>query len=198
MMPIVNFLVGILLAIAGLSLAAAGEVDPNKLDSKKHTPQALYLTAKEAFELVQQQRGRILFVDVRTQPELEFVGVPEAIDANIPYVLNDLSAWDDSKEHFKKVHNSDFLTAIEDRLRLKKLGQNDKIVLICRSGDRSASAAALLHKAGYKNVYSVTDGFEGDKASQGPYRGKRTVNGWKNAGLPWTYSLNKNQMYWSE
>jgi rhodanese-related sulfurtransferase len=67
--------------------------------------------------------------------------------------------------------------------------------LICRSGDRSAAAANLLAEAGLKNVYSVVDGFEGDLATQGPKAGQRVVNGWKNAGLPWSYNLDKEKMY---
>jgi hypothetical protein len=59
--------------------------------------------------------------------------------------------------------------------------------LICRSGDRSAAASHLLAEAGFKNVYSVVDGFEGDLATDGPKAGQRAVNGWKNAGLPWSY-----------
>ncbi|WP_295888318.1 hypothetical protein [uncultured Thiohalocapsa sp.] len=35
-----------------------------------------------------------------------------------------------------------------------------------------------------------------DKAKAGPRKGERVVNGWKNAGLPWTYKLDKAAMYW--
>jgi rhodanese-related sulfurtransferase len=66
---------------------------------------------------------------------------------------------------------------------------------MCRSGDRSAGAANLMIKAGYKNVYSIADGFEGDIAKDGAHKGERAVNGWKNAGLPWTYKMNKKVMY---
>ena len=71
----------------------------------------------------------------------------------------------------------------------------DRVILICRSGDRSARAADLLANAGYTQVYSITDGFEGDAAKDGPQAGQRIVNGWKNAGLPWTYKLEKQKMY---
>jgi len=38
------------------------------------------------------------------------------------------------------------------------------------------------------NAYTVVDGFEGDrnKDPSSPNYGRRNVNGWKNAGLPWT------------
>jgi len=64
---------------------------------------------------------------------------------------------------------------------------------MCRSGYRSADAANLLAKAGYKNVFNLVDGFEGDKAESG--KGQRVVNGWKNSDLPWSDELDKAKMY---
>ena len=46
-------------------------------------------------------------------------------------------------------------------------------------------------EAGFTRVHSVVDGFEGDMSPQG----RRSVNGWKNAGLPWTYRLERSRMY---
>jgi rhodanese-related sulfurtransferase len=73
----------------------------------------------------------------------------------------------------------------------KSIGKGDVVVLICRSGDRSARAANLLADLGYTRVFSVFDGFEGDLSKEG----RRTVNGWRNAGLPWTYRLTREQAY---
>lgn len=175
--------------------ANAGVVDVNKLSKKKQTPQGLYLTAVEAYKLVESNRDKVLFLDVRTQPELEFVGSASDIDANIPYLTNDLTSFDKEKKHFKKEANSNFLPDVNKKVEDKGLGKDATIVLMCRSGSRSAKAAALLFKAGYKNVYSVVDGFEGDKEKSGLKKGQRTVNGWKNAGLPWTYILDESKMY---
>jgi rhodanese-related sulfurtransferase len=66
---------------------------------------------------------------------------------------------------------------------------------MCRSGKRSAKGVNMLAAAGFTNAYSVVDSFEGDKAKEGENKGKRTVNGWKNSGLPWTYSMDKDLMY---
>ena len=49
----------------------------------------------------------------------------------------------------------------------------------------------MLTDAGFTTVYSVIDGFEGDMSPQG----RRTVNGWKNSGLPWTYKLEKAKVF---
>src|SRR5262249_1145227 len=100
-----------------------------------------------------------------------------------------------SKATFKLEPNSDFVPEVRRRLQAKGLGPDSAIVLICRSGDRSAAAANLLGEAGLKNVYSVVDGYEGDLAADGPKASQRARNGWKNAGLPWSYKLDKSKMY---
>jgi rhodanese-related sulfurtransferase len=67
---------------------------------------------------------------------------------------------------------------------------------MCRSGGRSAMAVNLLAQAGFKNVYNITDGMEGDavKDPASVFMGQRLVNGWKNSGLPWTYKTDTAQM----
>ena len=84
---------------------------------------------------------------------------------------------------------------VERRLAARGLGRDATVVVICRSGDRSAVAADMLAKGGFAHVWSVVDGFEGDLAKEGPEAGHRVVNGWKNKGLPWGYRLDKAKMY---
>ena len=48
-------------------------------------------------------------------------------------------------------------------------------------------------RRGYRNVYTMVDGFEGRKAKSGPLKGARVVNGWKNSGLPWSYQFKAEQ-----
>jgi rhodanese-related sulfurtransferase len=59
-----------------------------------------------------------------------------------------------------------------------------------------ALAVNLLGRAGFKNVYNITDGMEGDvvKDPDGVFRGHRLVNAWKNSGLPWTYHIDPERM----
>jgi hypothetical protein len=67
---------------------------------------------------------------------------------------------------------------------------------MCRSGgERGAPSAKALEGKGYQSVYVVVDGFEGDTAKSGERKNWRTVNGWKNAGLPWSYALNPDKMF---
>ena len=83
----------------------------------------------------------------------------------------------------------------ERRVKEKGLGKDATIIIICRSGDRTSKAQDRLAAAGYTKVYSIAEGFEGDTAKGGTQDGQRVVNGWKNAGLPWTYKLDKARMY---
>ena len=55
-------------------------------------------------------------------------------------------------------------------------------------------AVNKLAEAGFKNVYNITDGFEGDTVSdpESVFTGQRMKNGWKNSGLPFTYELDPN------
>lgn len=104
-------------------------------------------------------------------------------------------SWDEKKRVFKLEPNSGFMTEVQQRIKQKGMDTNSKFIVMCRSGDRSAKAANLLAKSGYKNVYSVVDGYEGDVAKEGDHKGERVVNGWRNANLPWSYSLAKDKMY---
>lgn len=193
MKHIVNLMISMFLLVSTSAFAA--DVDGSKLKKKKQTTLALYLDAKGAHKAVSANPKKVLFVDVRTPAEIEFVGAPKAIDANVPYMLNGFSEWDGKKKRFKKMPNSNFTVLMEEQLEAKGMTKNDKIILMCRSGSRSAKAANLLHKAGYKNVYSVVDGFEGDKSKHVATKGQRVVNGWKNANLPWTYKHEEGKMY---
>jgi rhodanese-related sulfurtransferase len=162
----------------------------------KRTKLERYFSAQEAAVFLAKSAPKTLFLDVRTPAEVAFVGMPTGADANVPYMVEpDFPAWDEAKATLKLENNSDFVTEVRRRLNAKGLGPDSTIVLICRSGDRSAAAANLLAEAGLKNVYSVVDGFEGDLAKDGPKAGQRAVNGWKNSGLPWSYALDKKKMY---
>ena len=87
--------------------------------------------------------------------------------------------------------SSDLMKAL---IQSKGLDSHAPIVLMCRSGSRSALATGLLAKYGFDHVYSVIDGYEGDVAKTGPKAGQRWVNGWRMQGLPWTYQLDPKKM----
>ena len=195
-----HFAIAALLALSSLSLslpALAEGVDASTLPDYKRSRLQLYLTPQEAYEIVGKAPARTLFLDVRTRAEAMYVGMPTPADALVPYVEHQemMTDWDERRHMYQLEPNSDFIQEAEIRLKEKGLGKTDQVILICRSGDRSARAADLLASAGFTRVYSIAEGFEGDSVKDGAKAGQRIVNGWKNAGLPWTYKLVKAKMY---
>jgi len=181
-----------LAALAGLA-HAQGSLAPAKVPEEMRTKTNLYLLPKEAQQFVRAQKGKVLFIDVRTRAEAQFLGMAEGVDALVPYVefQEFMIDWDDKRSFYKLEPFNDFVPEMERRLKEKGLTKDDPVVLICRSGERSSRAADLLADSGYKRVYTVVYGFEGELSD----KGRRTVNGWKNAGLPWSYDLDRKKMY---
>jgi rhodanese-related sulfurtransferase len=192
-----------MVAIGLLAMAFVALVLPYKaraatsegLPEAKRTRAALYLDAKEVPAFIEQSGGpaRILFLDLRTRAEAMYVGMATGVDALVPFVEHQelMTDWDSQRNIYRLEPMQDFVPEVNRRLRDKGLGKTDVVVLICRSGDRSSRGANRLAEDGFSRVYSVVDGFEGDMSADG----RRTVNGWKNAGLPWSYRLDKARMY---
>ena len=110
------------------------------------------------------QRGAKL-VDVRTRPELVYVGrVPGALAI-------EWLTWPGNQS------NPAFLEQLEDLT-----DKDEPLLFMCRSGARSHAAAQAATQAGWHACYNVLEGFEGDK-DEAQHRG--TIGGWKKAGLPW-------------
>lgn len=184
--------------VFGLSQAAiatAGDIDPATLPASKIVSNKNYLSAKEAAAMKKELGAKAMMIDVRTQAEVEYVGEADAVDFNVPYMVNDYNTWDEKNGRYQMSPNSGFLSKVADLMKNAGMNKDSTVILMCRSGDRSAGAANLMIKAGYNNVYSVADGFEGDMAKEGEHKGQRMVNGWKNSGLPWTYKIDKKIVY---
>lgn len=130
------------------------------------------LTPQEAWTKLEQ--GAIL-VDVRTEGEWAHIGIPDtkATD-NDPLFIQ----W----TFPGGIPNPEFLSDLRQQA---PEDTGTELLFICRSGQRSISAAIAATQAGFTS-YNVLEGFEGE-----PDRyGERTVNGWKNRGLP--TNLGKN------
>ncbi|MDV7142599.1 rhodanese-like domain-containing protein [Tropicimonas sp. TH_r6] len=158
---------------AAFSLQMAQAAD---LPASKQTKLGLYLSAEEAAQYLAETPDAIM-IDVRTPEEIAETGLAEEVDALIPLAIVDRKKG--------LISNPDFYPGIVKLATDHNLAADQPIVVICRSGNRSAQAANAIAQLGFRQVYSVTDGYEGDRARSGPTAGKRTVNGWKNAGLPW-------------
>lgn len=171
---------------------------PAPSDPKQQTPQGLYVDAKEAYAMMQKNK-KVILVDVRTPEEWQFVGNTPMAQIMIPSVHFVYDAMDAKKPRYRSVTNSDFVSQLEEAAY--KLGANEEstYILMCRSGSsRAQPAAKMLHQYGYKNVYIMTDGFEGGKVKHGDKKGFRLKNGWKNAGLPWTYDIDPQKAYFKK
>lgn len=164
--------------------AIVSSVNPSALPKHKRTPLGLYLTPEEAHQALKRD-PEILFVDVRDPVELSYVGHPEGMDANVPLALVS-RAFDQKGGRYKMTANPDFAAQVEAARKRAGLSKDAPVFVICRSGARSARAAQILAQAGYTQVWNLVEGFEGDRDKAS---GQRTVNGWRNAGLPWGYKI---------
>jgi rhodanese-related sulfurtransferase len=176
------------LALAGAAPAAEPPADP-----AKQTAWGLYLDAREAAAMKQAMGDAVLFVDVRDPIEAMFTGFATMVDVNVPLLLADRTAWHPEKPVFAMKPNPRFAEGIEAALAARGLDKSAPVILMCRSGgERGAPSAKALEGLGYDKVYVVVDGFEGStaKSADAPWR---NVDGWKNAGLPWSYKLDKSK-----
>jgi rhodanese-related sulfurtransferase len=121
------------------------------------------LAPVDAWRLVQQGVARL--VDVRSAEERKFVGhVPDSLHV----------AWASGTA---LTRNPRFVRELEAKVKKTEL-----VILLCRSGKRSALAAEAATKAGFTSVFNVSEGFEGD-INEDQHRG--FSNGWRFRDLPW-------------
>lgn len=134
------------------------------------------VSAQEAYDLI---RGnpRAVFVDVRSTMEYLFVGHPKGA-VHVSWI--DEPDW---------TRNPDFVKEIRKLVLGGQACESEEecvpIVLICRSGKRSAEAGRELLRHGFQHVYNVNEGFEGDLDEN---HQRSTINGWRFRGLPWEQS----------
>lgn len=118
--------------------------------------------------------ARSVLVDVRTEAEWKFVGVPDLSALGRRVVCVEWNRGDGT-------HNERFV----DDLRDAGIGTGDRpVIFLCRSGSRSIGSAEAATAAGIAPSYNVLDGFEGNPDEHG----HRGATGWKAVGLPWTQS----------
>ncbi len=162
------------------------------LPERKQTTLGLYVTAKEAYEMWKSAPDQVQVIDVRTPEEYAFIGHPEMV-WNIPFAFVTYQRKDGKTEYGPKM-NPDFAAEVKTIA-----APTDTLLVMCRSGDRSAKAVDQLAAAGFTNAYTITDGFEGDKVtdSESVFYGKRMKNGWKNS-VPWVYDIDPEKIILEE
>jgi rhodanese-related sulfurtransferase len=130
------------------------------------------ISPRDAWALLEREPKAVL-VDVRTEPEWNYVGLPDlAALGKQPVRL----AW----QAYPQMQVD---PGFADRLAAAGATPDHHLLFLCRSGVRSKAAAQLMIERGFSHCYNVTNGFEG------PHDGAKhrgTVSGWKHDGLPWT------------
>ncbi len=132
-----------------------------------------HISAKSAYKIIN-EKPQSLFIDVRSSMEFLFVGHAKG-SISIPWI--DEPGW---------VIDPLFATHIR-QLTLGGAHCTDEdgcvpIILICRSGKRSAEAGNFLIEEGFETVFNIETGFEGDLNAD---HQRNTLGGWRFDGLPW-------------
>jgi rhodanese-related sulfurtransferase len=179
----------VLFVSAGAAAQAADAAETRVVPREKQTKLGLYLTAREAFEKWKAEPEKVKILDVRTPDEFVFVGHP-SMAWHVPFAYQSYQ-WDPSGRRLPMKPNPDFVSQVKGLA-----DPSDTLFVICRSGTRSAKAVDALADAGFRKVYNIIEGFEGDVVVDpgSELHGKRMADGWKNAGLPWDYALDPARM----
>lgn len=128
------------------------------------------VTPQEAWERLQNNPKAVL-VDCRTEAEWSFVGVPDLSGIGKQAVLIEWIGFPGGTPN----------TRFVEQLRAAGVADDAELLLLCRSGARSISAAEAATADGIAGAYNILDGFEGALDDVG-HRGS---TGWRAVGLPW-------------
>jgi rhodanese-related sulfurtransferase len=131
------------------------------------------ITPLQAWKLLS-DNPRAVLVDVRTDAEWRFVGVPDLSSLGRQVVYIEWNATDGTR-------NENFAGELKDRVPPAAADEERPVVFLCRSGNRSIGAAEVATAMGITPAYNVLDGFEGHLDASG-HRGE---SGWRAVGLPW-------------
>ena len=100
-----------------------------------------------------------ILLDVRTQEEWDSVGKPDGDKIEL-------------KTYFLEIKRNSIFDFVKEFKNLN-ISQDQEILVICKSGERSQISAELLSRENYKTI-NISDGFEGSTEGEG----------WINCGLP--------------
>ena len=165
---------------AGFDLQAA-LIAEERVSASDRTSLGLYVDALSAHRLKSHATHKVVLVDVRSQLEVVLAGRATPVDLHVPFIEHTLYRTAAGRG-WTMAENGGFIDELVHDLQQHHADIDTIILVMCRSGERSARVVNALAEAGYLLAVNVVDGFEGDLGSDG----RRSINGWKNAGLPWT------------
>jgi rhodanese-related sulfurtransferase len=131
------------------------------------------ITPLQAWKLLA-DNPRAVLVDVRTEAEWRFVGVPDlsSLGREVVYI-----EWNMSNG----MYNEQFADELKELVPPAAADEERPVVFLCRSGNRSIGAAEVATDVGINPAFNVLDGFEGHLDADG----HRGGTGWRAVGLPW-------------
>lgn len=135
------------------------------------------LNLRETWDLLAKEPAAQL-IDVRTEAEWNFVGIPDLGSLRRQAVLCE---W----QRFPPAPNPTFVREAATALAGTGYIKGAPLLFLCRSGARSRAAAIAMTAEGYGPCFNISDGFEGALDAH-RHRGK--AGGWKAEGLPWIQS----------
>jgi rhodanese-related sulfurtransferase len=147
----------------------------NPPSTSKQPSYAGDLSPRETWDLLLQD-AKAQLVDVRTEAEWNFVGLPDLASLNRETLLCE---W----QHFPPAPNPQFVLELTTRLKNTNYQPGAPLFFLCRSGARSRAAAIAMTAAGFGPCFNISDGFEGTLDAE---RHRGHAAGWKAEGLPWT------------
>jgi rhodanese-related sulfurtransferase len=133
------------------------------------------LSLEDAYALLAKD-GRAVLVDVRTEPEWQFVGVPDLTPLGRMPIFKQWQIYPSMEAA------PDFVERLAEDLRQRGADAATPLIFLCRSGARSRHAARAMTSAGWSRCYNIAEGFEG-VLDDNRHRGK--LNGWQARAFPW-------------
>ena len=116
------------------------------------------LLSKDIKKYLETGSNKVL-LDVRTKGEWDTVGKPDGDKIGL-------------KTYFLEIRREAFFDFVKEFKNLN-INQDNEVLVICASGERSQITAELLSRENYKSI-NISDGFMGSQEGIG----------WKNNGLP--------------
>ena len=130
----------------------------------------------EAWRKLRDEPGTVL-LDVRSTMEYLYVGHPLGA-LSVPW--QEPPAWEVDPAFASRVEE-----VLKGRFPEAEEVRDLAILSLCRSGARSEAAGLALLERGFRRVFNVIEGFEGERDGEGH---RNTLNGWRFHGLPWEQS----------
>ncbi|TWT15503.1 rhodanese-like domain-containing protein [Reyranella sp. CPCC 100927] len=115
-----------------------------------------------------------VLIDVRTAAEWTYVGTPNVGTLGKAPIMIEWQTFPSMQI------DAQFVAKLAQHVGADR---DVPLLMLCRSGVRSAAAAKVMTAAGYGRCFNVVSGFEGTVDDAG-HRGVQS--GWKADGLPWS------------